>query len=411
MVPDFFPFPGLRYRLGALNAELGDLTAPPYDVIDAEAQARLEATHSLNAVHLILPRDRQPGDRYQRAAGTFTEWRRQGVLAPDPPRFYLYRMSFIDDSGQQRRVSAVVGALALSAPGRGDVLPHERTMPKARSDRLDLLRAVRANLDPVWCLSLAPGLAADLEALGDAPTEGCIDDDGVEHCLTPIEDEARAEEVAAAVASSPLVIADGHHRYETALAYQDECRAAGVPPGPQDCIMTFVVELAEEQLWVRPIHRVFANAGGELRERLAQCFTLTPAGANTPDDVRRLSGEMDRAGAMGLVDGEGLALLTPRDDALGPDLARLPEDLRGVDAVRLDVALERIGRPADLDYRPDAVAVAGAVAKGTLGGAVLLRPVSVSQIQAVANAGERMPEKTTYFQPKPLTGLVFRALD
>jgi uncharacterized protein (DUF1015 family) len=249
--------------------------------------------------------------------------------------------------------------------------------------------------------------------------EGCIDDDGVEHCLIPIEDQARAEAIAAAVSSFPLIIADGHHRYETALAYQKECAAAGESsgtprapgPGAQDCIMTFVVELAEEQLWVRPIHRVFGNAGNELRDRLAQCFTLTPAGANTAEGVRRLTGEMDRAGAMGLVDGEGLALLTPRDDVLGPDLARLPEDLQGVDAARLDVALERIGRPADLDYRPDAVVVAGAVAKGKLGAAVLLRPVSVGQIQAVANAGERMPEKTTYFQPKPLTGLVFRALD
>jgi len=203
------------------------------------------------------------------------------------------------------------------------------------------------------------------------------------------------------------VIADGHHRYETALAYRDEGRAAGGADG----IMTFVVELAEEQLWVRPIHRVSGEAGPDLRDRLARCATLTPTGANTPEGVRRLSADMDRTGSLGLVDRNGLALLTLRADVLGPDIERLPEHLRDVDAARLDVALEHIGRPADLDYRPDAVAVAGAVAKGTLDAALLLRPVSVDQIQAVAAAGERMPEKTTFFQPKPLTGLVFRSFD
>jgi uncharacterized protein (DUF1015 family) len=307
-------------------------------------------------------------------------------------------------------VSGVVGALALSPPGRGDVLPHERTMPKAKSDRLELLRTVRANLDPVWCLSLAQGFSAHLDAI-DAPELGCIDNDGVEHCLAPIEDGDRATEIAADVASAPLVIADGHHRYETALAYQEECRTAGTGPGPQDCIMTFVVELSEERLWVRPIHRLWPEAGADLRARLGACFTVAPAGANTPEGVRRLTGEMDRTGAMGLVDGDGLVLLTLRQDVVGPALQRLPGHLREVDAARLDVAFERLGRPADLDYRPDAVAVAAAVAKGTAGAAVLLRPVSVTQIEAVAEAGERMPEKTTFFQPKPLTGLVFRALD
>jgi uncharacterized protein (DUF1015 family) len=410
MVPDFFPFPGLRYQLGVVDAELKELTAPPYDVIDAEAQARLEATHPLNAVHLILPRDHEVGDRYQRAAAAFAQWRSGGMLAQDPPRFYLYRMSFTDDSGRSRRVSGVIGALGLSRPGEGLVLPHERTMPKPRGDRLDLLRAVRANLDPVWGLSLASGLSAALEA-ADIPAQGCIDDDGVEHCLAPIEDSHLSARVAALVDSAALVIADGHHRYETALAFQEERRAQGQASSGEAAIMAFVVELAEEQLCVRPIHRLLRGVERDLRDRLGACFTVTPAGANTPEEVRRLVAEMDRDEAMGLVDGAGLALLRFRPEVLGPDLGHLPEPLRGVDAVRLDAALARVGRPQELDYRQDALTVARAVERGAVEAAVLLRPVSISQIQAVADAGERMPEKTTFFQPKPLTGLVFRTLE
>jgi uncharacterized protein (DUF1015 family) len=403
MVPDFFPFSGIRYRPDAARARLEDLTAPPYDVIDAEARARLEAAHPMNAVHLILPRDQEPGDRYQRAARRLQEWQRDGVLEADPPRLYLYRMAFTGDNGEARVTTGVVGALALSPPGQGDVLPHERTMPKPRGDRLELLRATRANLDPVWVLSMAPGLT-DLLALGDTPsTVGCIDDDGVEHCLVPLPDDVAAR-VSETVGSAPVVIADGHHRYETALAFSEEHAGA-------DRIMALVVELAPTQLCVRPIHRLLLGAGPDLRGRLAQVATLFPAGPNTPEALRALLARMDDEGAMGLVDGDGLALLTLRLDVLGAELERLPAPLRDVDSARLEVALGSVGPPEALDFHADSAVVAAEVAKGTADAGVFLRPVSVSQIQAVAAAGERMPEKTTYFSPKPLTGMVFRPVD
>ncbi|HEV7863929.1 MAG TPA: DUF1015 domain-containing protein, partial [Acidimicrobiia bacterium] len=201
-MPDLFPFPGLRYQLGALDVDLGLVTAPPYDVIDEESLARLEAAHPHNAVRLILPRDVEPGDRYQRARATLEQWRSDGVLASDTPHLYVYRMAFTDPGGSgvspgekggtPRRMTGVIGALALSPPGAGAVLPHERTMPKAKSDRLDLLRSVRANLDPVWGLSLTSGLSELFEpviAAGGA-TASCVDDDGAEHCLFPVEGEA-----------------------------------------------------------------------------------------------------------------------------------------------------------------------------------------------------------------------------
>jgi uncharacterized protein (DUF1015 family) len=411
MVPEFFPFPGVRYRPDACRARLEDLTAPPYDVIDAEARARLEAAHPMNAVHLILPRDQEPGDRYQRAAGRLQEWRRQGVLEADPPRLYLYRMAFTGDDGQARETIGVVGALTLSPPGQGDVLPHERTMPKPRGDRLELLRATRANLDPVWVLSMAPGLS-DLLALAHVPASAsCIDADGVEHCLVPLPDDT-ATRVSELVGSAPVVIADGHHRYETALAFSEELRHRG-DPGPRgaDRIMALVVELAPTQLCVRPIHRLLVGAGPDLRDRLTRVAKLTPAGPDTPEGLRTLLARMDDEGDMGLVDADGLALLTLRLDVLGAALERLPAPLRDVDSARLEVALGSVGAPESLDFHADPATVAAEVAKGTADAGVFLRPVSVAQIQAVAAAGERMPEKTTYFSPKPLTGMVFRPVD
>lgn len=403
-MPDFFPFPGLRYRLDALGAGLEDLTAPPYDVIDAEARARLEASHPKNAVHLILPRDHEPGDRYGRAAAAFAEWQESGVLAADPPRYYLYRMVFIDDAGASRQMTGVIGALELSPPGEGRILPHERTMPKPRGDRLDLLRAVGANLDPVWCLSLASGLSDLLKPTGP-PVAASVDEDGVEHSLFLLPEEL-AGPLAERIRSTPLVIADGHHRFETALNYQRETG----PETGADRIMALVVELSAEQLSVRPIHRILTGAGPDLRARLARTFTITPKGANTAEGVRELSAAMLARGAMGLVDPDGLALLELRLDVVAGDLEQLPEPLRDVDSARLEAAFARIGPPESLDFHPDPLVVAAAVAKGTAEAGVLLRPVSVRQIQAVAEAGERMPEKTTYFWPKPLTGLVFRKL-
>jgi uncharacterized protein (DUF1015 family) len=416
MVPDLFPFPGLRYQRAALDADLGAVTAPPYDVIDEESRARLEAAHPQNAVRLILPRDVEPGDRYRRAHEAFEEWRADGLLAADAPHLYVYRMTFTDEAGEPRRMTGVVGALELSPPGEGAVLPHERTLPKAKSDRLDLLRSVRANLDPVWGLSLSSGLSELFEPViaAGSPSAACVDDEGVEHRLFPVEG-GLVDRIRAAVAAAPLVIADGHHRYETALAYQEERREAGIDDPGADRIMMLVTELADDQLVVRPIHRLLRGVTHEFRGKINFVATISPLGANNPENVRHLVAEMERTESMGLVDGKGLALLTPHLDTLKAGLDTLPEPVREVDAARFDVMLGRMSLsvqlPKELDYRHDAVTVAEMVAKGVFEMAFLLRPVSVAQIDTVAEAGQRMPQKTTFFQPKPLTGLVFRSLD
>src|SRR5215207_6958858 len=153
-MPRFEPFPGIRYADG--YGALDDLVAPPYDVISPERRAQLAARNSHNAVHVDLPEAEGGRSPYEVAAETFGRWQREGVLVRDPaPAFYTYRMDSVDDAGVERRTIGVIGAIELSRPGEGGILPHEHTTPKAKSDRLDLLRATHANLSAIWGLSPA----------------------------------------------------------------------------------------------------------------------------------------------------------------------------------------------------------------------------------------------------------------
>ncbi|MEX2253803.1 MAG: DUF1015 domain-containing protein [Acidimicrobiia bacterium] len=404
-VPDLAPFRGLRYTTGP---DLTAVTAPPYDVIEPAERDALAASASTNAVHLILPEDPSGGgDPYAAAAAALADWRARGVLVADTaPLLYAYRMDAPLPGGATHRTIGVIGALGLPPdPATGDVLPHERTLPKAKSDRLALLRATRANFDPIWGLSLAVGLtelAADVPAVAWA-TDGA----GVRHEIGLIDDPERIEKVRAVVRSRPVVLADGHHRFETACTYRAESASSG-----SDAILCLVVELDDAQLDVRPFHRVVRGGPADLRERLAGAFTIRDAGAANDAGVAALLDEMAARRALGLIDRDGLALLAP--DATQEQVldAELPECLRDVDAARFDVAVKPLlGDDATLAYRNDVVAVSHAVATGDADAAILLRPAPIDAIGAAADAGVRMPEKTTYFAPKPRTGMVMRSLD
>jgi uncharacterized protein (DUF1015 family) len=411
-VPDVLPFPGIRYDCGTAGAPLDVLVAPPYDVVDDDLHVALEAANDRNSVRLILPRDEHAeGDRYQRAATTMQRWITDGVLVRDgTPRFYGYRMRYRDAHGRERHTHGFIGALQLPEAGSFDVLPHERTLPKAKSDRLLLLRAMRANVDPIWCLSLSTGLTAQLDPA--TPLGACRDADGVEHALFAIDDAAQIAAIRAAIAREPLVLADGHHRYETACAYRDELRSAGRSIAGADAIMSFVVELSEDELSIDPIHRLITVDGGiDIRAALADAFVFEPVGPNTAETIETIEQRMAEQGALALVDGVGVTLATPRADAAGTALAGEPEVVRTTDAAIVEhVAVPRLPG-AQVTYRHDAAACAALVDKGVASAALLCRPVSVAQTRAAALAGVRMTQKTTFFAPKPRTGMVFRSLD
>jgi uncharacterized protein (DUF1015 family) len=389
VVPRFQPFAGIRY---ASTLPLERVTSPPYDVIDADERAALAALDAANAVHVDCPvSDLGSGSRgtggghdvYDEAAATLAGWLEDGTLeVDDRPSFTLYRMSFTDDLGGARSTTGVIGALDLERPGEGDVLPHERTTPKAKSDRLDLLRSTKANLSPIWGLSLAAGLSKLLDPPG-APLAAVTDPDGVTHEAWRIDDHEACVAIAEAVATAPVVIADGHHRYETCLTYRDEVGAAVPGAGATMCL---VVELAAEQLTVRPIHRLLRGLpdGFDVLAALEDTYVVEPIEGASPGD---------RA----VVTTDGAARLTPRvdDDRL--------------ETVRLDDALAAFP-PHDVAFQHGVDEVLEAVRTERAQAGVLLPPVSVEEIAAVAHARDRMPPKTTFFWPKPRTGFVFRSL-
>ena len=398
-MPAFEPFLGIRYDSSRTDPVL--VTAPPYDVISPSDRQHLVRRDPHNVVRVDMP-EADPlapdADPYRVAAASLAGWLGDGTLViDDRPSFTIHQMISIDEDGIERRTTGVIGELRLSRPDEGEILPHEFTTPKARSDRLDLLRSTRANLSSVWGLSPAPGLSSLLDC--DEPPLLDFTAEGVRNKVWRIDDPARIAEISHAIAGHPVVIADGHHRFETSLAYRDERRRSDGDGGAADAVMCFVVELSAEQLAVDPIHRLVSGlaADVDMLALLGRSFEIeetTPHGSGT---IRRLVHEK----ALGLVTTGGEYLLRPR-----PELLDVTRDL---DSSRLDHALESFPIHR-LTYQHGVDNIRRSVTSGDADFGVLLRPVSVDQIVAIAHGGERMPPKSTFFFPKPRTGIVFRSL-
>jgi uncharacterized protein (DUF1015 family) len=402
-MPRFEPFPGLRYD--ASRVDLSMVVAPPYDVIEPPERARLAGQHSANAVRVELPEpDHRAGlDRYGNAAAQLDRWQQEGIVVRDPaPSFYAYRMT----SPGGRATNGVIGALGIDDESTATILPHEQTMPKPKSDRLDLLRATGANLSPIWGLSPSDGLTEVF--LRDEPADAvATDHDGVRHELWTIDDPSVIDAVRGAVESSPVVIADGHHRYETALTYRRELASGGGSPvgsarrAGADLVMALVVELVEDQLEVGPIHRSLSGLpdGLDLVDAFSSWFDVTRAG----DFVERTTSALGQSAALALIMPSGAWLLSPRDgtpEAAGANL----------DSSMVALVLAELPEHS-LEYVNSWSEAVEAVAEERAQAVVLLRPVPVDQIAEWARTGRRMPPKSTYFHPKPRTGMVYRTLD
>jgi uncharacterized protein (DUF1015 family) len=408
-MPQLLPFAGLRPGVAVVGS-VDVVICPPYDIITEGERVALLDRSPYNVVRIELP-----NGQYAEAARLLQGWQaRRALVRENEPALYGYRMSYVAPNGEPRHTLGVIGALVLEPPGKG-ILPHENTTPKAKSDRLELIRATQANTSPIWCLSSETGLA---DALGPVPLDepersgGVInarDDEGTLHEIWPVSDPSAHHAVAKLVGASPLLVADGHHRYETALAYQAERRAAasdadtgaGEPGGASsagyDAVLALVVELSEQQLQVMAIHRVVSGlpAGFDLVGALGTSFELRPTAAEGP----KLLSEMADAGALALVTASGGWLATPRATgaAAGYDL----------DSSRIDAALARLPQH-DLTYEHEIAHALLAVRTGEANAAVFCRPATVSQIARTAHGGDRMPPKTTFFWPKPRTGMVMR---
>jgi len=391
-VPRFEPFRAVRYAPGV---DLDAVIAPPYDVLsDADVDA-LAARDEHNIVHVDVPR-RGP-DRYETAAALLRAWLADGTLArDDAPTFTLYRMRFTDAAGTPRDLVGVLGGLEVVDEGAGGVLPHERTTPKASTDRLDLTRATNANLSPVWGLSLASGLTALLAA--PAEPAGAVTVDGVEHVVERVTDPERIAAIRDHLATDDVLIADGHHRYGISRTHRDDVRTAtGRTDSAAEQTLAFVGELVAEQLSIEAIHRLYSSISfSSLREALATRFELSPVAPPSPATLAA----MEADGRLVLVGPDGGEWLTPRAGAF--------DDVRALDGAWLEATLA--GTTADVTYQHGVDEVLAAVASGAASGAVLIRPVSIAEIERTAREGLLMPPKSTFFTPKLRTGFVVREL-
>ena len=438
-MPTIRPFRALRYDAEAVG-DLGMVVAPPYDVIRPAQHQVLLLRHPRNIVRLDLPSEEpgdEPGDRYRRAARILAGWRSDGTLRKDPrPSIYIceqtYRVPGTDVERTQRGFFARL-RLEPFGPG-GGVLPHEKTLAAPREDRYLLLRATGVNTSPVVGLYDEPSgrarrILADL-TVDAAPVLDVTDDDGTRHRLWMVPVETGGErpeaELVALAAANPITIADGHHRYETALRYRDErrmTRSCEEDPAFDFLLMLFLA--TDEPLTVLPTHRVVRNladaSGDSIRERLRGFFdvTLVP-------DRDALVGTFERAalapggrGRFGAWWRGGGALLDARADSGDASFAGR-EALRSLDVARLGVVLERgFGIDAQqvaggrVGYTKSAAEAVDLVESRTDGAdlAFLLEPTPVASVAAVARAGEVMPQKSTYFYPKALSGLLVNPLE
>ncbi len=404
----FAPFRAVRFgrdTAGSGGGDLGDLLAPPYDVLSDADVAALRARHEHNIVHIDVPApSATTPDRYAVAAHLLDAWLREGVLVrDDEPSFTIYRMQFVDEVGRARDLVGVLGALEVVDAGAGRVLPHERTTPKASTDRLDLTRATRANLSPVWGLSLASGLTAELAAPG-APL-GEVTVDGVRHVVEGVTDPERIARISAIIAADDVLIADGHHRYGIARQLRDEVVQSWAGVGST---LAFVGELVADQLSIDAIHRLISGVDlAELRSRLERDFVRTAGPRLTLDEA---AGAAAAEVLATLVDQARLALLTPdgevtwltaRDGAF--------DGIRALDGAWLEHTLG--GSAAVLDYQHGVAETLAALQAGRAAAAILIRPTSLAEIERTAREGLLMPPKSTFFTPKLRTGFVVRLLD
>ncbi|MDR0944796.1 MAG: DUF1015 domain-containing protein [Bifidobacteriaceae bacterium] len=404
-MPRFDAFRALRYAPGT---DLSKTCSPPYDVLSTDEAARLRASDPRNITILDVPEGQDPA-RYDRAGQALGRWRDEGVLVlDDAPSFTIYRMAFTDQTGAHRQIAGVLGALEVVDEGAGGVLPHERTTPKASTDRLDLTRATKTNMSAVWGLSLAAGLTDALAAAGEPVGE--LEAEGVVHTVERVTDPARIALISEIIGSDDVLIADGHHRYGVARQYRDEVRrATGRTDTDAELTMTFVGELTPSQLSIEAIHRLYSGVTLEqLRAKLAGSFDIAPAPAPTPG----MLAEMVNSGRLVLLAPDGTAeWLAPKPGAF--------EGVRALDGAYLEHALA--GLDATVSYQnglqETVAAVSGTgsmlgteAAAGGVTAGVLIRPTSIDEILRTAREGLLMPPKSTFFTPKPRTGLVVRPL-
>jgi uncharacterized protein (DUF1015 family) len=435
-----FPFQGILYDQ-ALVGSIRDVVAPPYDIIDAEGQKQLHARHPHNIIRMELGLD-QPGDspthnRYTRAAATLQAWLNDGILKRDTqPALYYHIIEYLPPysafNAPKKTLRGFLALVKLEALDSGHIYPHENTRAAAKTDRLNLIEACRSNFSPIWSLYSDP-LGTIIQLLetaikGTSARYDFHDDLGCRQCLWTVTDETVIKHVTTAMHNKPLFIADGHHRYETALNYQKLRRQhAGAPNGlhPYDSVLMLLTPLEDPGLTVLPTHRVATTAlpsSDQIKTKLGDLFEFRefPFSTRTQQHTRiqfltSLRTEGNHAPVFGLArQGDDRYLTLTLKPAHRPSTQASPRTKLDVSLLQQLIVSKLCPTQQEQEailYTKDDHEALDWIAKGTGTCAFLLNATKVGEVQAVAAAGERMPHKSTYFYPKPLTGLVINVMN
>jgi uncharacterized protein (DUF1015 family) len=411
---EVLPFRALHYD----PVTLPDVTAPPYDVIEPEERGTLLGRSPHNVVEVDLPQ--ADGDPYSHAAAVFRAWQQEGVLArDDAPALWALTQDYTGPDGRSYTRRGFFARVRIEEYGAGRVRPHERTHPGPKEDRLRLTRATHANLSPIFALHDDPaGAAWSALAPGSAPPLGEVTDAyGTVHRLWRVQDAAAHERVREALATSELLIADGHHRYETARVYAEEVGGEG----GHRYVLMYLVALQDPGLTVFPTHRLLTGLDDQRRTRLREAVErdwevepITEAELEPPGAGRLCLGYLDR------YHGRPLRLTLKDPSIADAALAGRPEPYRRLDTAVLEALLlegalgmteHDISHLEGLDYARSTEEALRRVTAGDADAAFFMAATPVERVREVAAAGENMPPKSTYFFPKVLTGMVFHPLD
>jgi uncharacterized protein (DUF1015 family) len=405
----------LRYdrdRTGGLQ----DVVAPPYDVIDAAQRADLEARSPYNIVRVDLPEGGE--DRYDRAAAQLARWEQEGVIVRDAePALWTLQQDYTGPDGRARTRNGFFARIRVEEYGPGRIRPHERTHPGPKEDRLRLTRATRTNLSPIFSLYSDPEGAAMRALAGAEPWAETTDADGTVNRLSRVTDPEAIAAASTALAGTELLIADGHHRYETARVYAEEIGGEG----PHRYVLMCLVALEDPGLTVFPTHRLVRGLTSEQHERLAAAlrrdFEIAPL-----DDRAALAPESGDPVRIGYLDAHFRrpVMLTLKDQGIADAaLGDHAEPYRRLDTAVLEALVLKaalgftdhdIDELSGLGYARDFDQALELIDDGTYDAAFFMAPTPVQRVQAVAASGESMPPKSTYFVPKVGTGLVFNPL-
>lgn len=431
------PFRAFRYDPSRVS--LGGVVTQPYDKISAEMQARYYEVSPYNLVRIVLGQREKADDDsqnvYSRAAGYFTDWRRKGVLRQDSePSLYAYSQIFrVPGSAKELERRGLIAMGRIEDYSAGVVFRHEQTLAKPKADRLNLLRATRAHFGQIFMLYEDSGEVESLLAPKAGPDMEVKDEYDVLHRVSQITEPAVIESVQAAMKDKKLIIADGHHRYETALAYRNERRGANCPQteqqdvSPSEFVMMTFVNMNSPALCILPTHRVVHSLASFSAEGFRQSahafFDVDEAESSVDaDGAAAILRESGRAGTtiLAVTADRAFLLHHPVPDAPGQIFAGMSIRQQSLDVVQLHKCLlekvlnlseESIRNQQNISYVRDAAEALSQVREGHANIAFLMNPCRMAQVRNIAFAGEVMPQKSTDFYPKLLSGLTIYALD